>query len=220
MALLIGGNITIGSGVTISSESGPLRGLLSASGKSAYDSATADSWFAVSAADYANVQAGLSGVSTIGYTNADLSAATTPFSANFGATLNDVSSTVPVGYYVLGVVSRMVTTGILNFNPSISTTFRGTYNTIGTNVCVMNQSALPTYFLRKNPPSPVVATSYVALSKPTAGTTTSWGVSGSAVWGTGATGGAYSATLTSGSWTNFNTGLPAQQWLLTNVQQW
>ena len=215
MGVTIGTGITIEGGITISIEAGPLRNVLSPTGQAAYDAAATDAWFSVSATDYGNVQTGLSGITTVGYTAANLTAATTPFSQNFGATLNDVNATVATGNYILGLASRGSSSGTLTFRPYVSTTFRGTYSTIGTGNLVMTQSATPTYWLRKNPTATVATTSYVAVGPGTG--TMGWGSTGP--WG-GANlqGGAYSSTMN--SWTTFNSNVPAQQWLVTNVQQW
>ena len=81
----------------------------------------------------------------------------------------------------------------------------------------MSQTALPTYWLRKNPASAVAAASYVAVGPGTG--TMGWAAMGP--WGANnAQGAAYSATMTSGGWTVFPSNIPAQQWLLTNQAQW
>ncbi len=218
MSIVIGAGIEIGGGVTVSAAPSFIRTLLSPTGQSAYDAAVTDGWFAVSATDYGNVQAGLSGTSTIGYSDANFTTATIGFSQNFGATLNDVNATVTTGNYILGLVSRASgSSGTISFRPYVSTTFRGTYSTIGTGNLVMSQSATPTYWLRKNPSAAVASTSYVAVGPGTG--TLGWGAMGP--WGSNnSQGGAYSATMGSGSWTTFNSNVPAQQWLLTNTQQW
>ena len=217
MGIEIGTGITIGSGITISPPPSAIRALLSPTGQSAFDAAVTDGWFAVSATDYGNVQAGLTGVSTVGYSNANLASATISFSQNFGATLNDVNATVTTGNYILGLASRGNGSGTITFRPYVSTTFRGAYSTVGTGNLVMSQAAAPTYWLRKNPSSAVAATSYVAVGPGTG--TMGWGAMGP--WGgNNPQGGAYSATMGSGSWSTFNSNLPAQQWLLTNTQQW
>ena len=218
MAIVIGPGIEIGSGVSISRAPSAIRALLSASGQSAYDAAATDSWFAVSAADYGNVKAGLSGVSTIGYTDANFDSATISFSQNFGATLNDVNATVATGNYILGLVSKASgVSGTISFRPYSSSTFRGAYSTIGTGNLVMSQTAVPTYWLVKNPSAAVAGTTYVAVGPGTG--TRGWAAMGP--WGgNNSQGGAYSATMGSGSWTTFNSNLPAQQWLLTNTAQW
>jgi hypothetical protein len=217
MGVVIGTGITIGSGISIIPEAGPLRNVLSPTGQAAYDAASVDGWFAVSAADYGNVQAGLTGISTVGYTASNLTAATNNFSQNFGATLDDANSAVTAGNYILGLASRGAGSGTLTFRPYVSTTFRGTYSTIGTGSLVMTQSATPTYWIRKNPSAAVVSTSYVAVGPGTG--TLGWGSMGP--WGgNNPQGGAYSSTMASASWTTFNSSVPAQQWLVTSTQQW
>ena len=218
MSIVVGSGIEIGSGITISPGPSAIRALLSPTGQAAYDAAATDAWFAVTAADYSNVRAGLSGVSTVGYSDANFDSATIAFSQNFGATLNDVNATVATGNYILGLVSKASgVTGTISFRPYVSTTFRGAYSTIGTGNLVMSQTAIPTYWLRKNPSAAVEATSYVAVGPGTG--SRGWAAMGP--WGgNNAQGGAYSATMGSGSWTTFNSNLPAQQWLLTNQAQW
>lgn len=217
MGIEIGTGIEIGSGITISPPPSAIRALLSPTGQSAFDAAATDGWFSVSATDYGNVKAGLSGTSTIAYSDANLTAATNGFSQNFGATVNITNATVNTGNYILGLASRGSGSGTLTFRPYVSTTFRGTYSTIGPNSLVISQSAAPTYWLRKNPSSAVAATSYVAVGPGTG--TMGWGSMGP--WGSAdVNGGAYSSTMGSGSWTTFNSAIPAQQWLLTNAQQW
>ncbi len=219
MTIVIGPGITIGNGVTVTSvPAATLRSVLSPTGQSAYDAAATDGWFSVSATDYGNVLSGLSGTSTIGYSNANLDAATTGFSQNFGATVNITNATVNTGSYILGLASRAGSgTGTISFRPYSSLTWRGTYGTIGTGNLVMSQSTTPTYWLRKNPSAPAASATYVAVGPGTG--TRGWGSMGP--WGGNDTnGGAYSATMSSGGWTTFNSNVPAQQWLLTNTQQW
>lgn len=218
MAIVVGPGIEIGGGITISPAPSAIRAALSPTGQSAFDAATTDSWFAVSATDYGNVKAALSGTSTIGFTDANLTAATTGFSQNFGATVDITNATVSTGNYILGLASRGSGSGTLTFRPYVSTTWRGTYSAIGSNSPVISQTAIPTYWLRKNPPAPVAATSYVAVGPGSGGM--GWGSMGP--WGVinNTNSGAYSGTMTSGSWTNFPSSIPAQQWLLTNTQQW
>lgn len=219
MAIVIEGGITIGAGITISAEPGPIRSLLSTAGQAAYDAAATDGWFAVSATDYSNVKTGLSGVTIVGYNDTQLTTAGTAFSASFGATLDVGNATVSTGNYVLGMASRTSSgSGTLTFRPYVSTTFRGTYSTIGTGNLVMNTASTAFYWLRKNPSAAQATTSYVAVGVPSAGSGLSWN-SVAGPWGpNNTTGGAYSSNMN--SWTTFNSNVPAQQWVLTNVQQW
>ena len=70
MAIIIGPGISVGGGIGVnsgagapaSSGRGDMRSLLSASGKTAYDAAATDNFFAVSQTDYNAVVTGLSSV--------------------------------------------------------------------------------------------------------------------------------------------------------------
>ena len=222
MPIVIGNGINIGGGINIDFQVNSLRGLLSPAGQASYDSAATDGWFSVDASDYVNVRAGLNGVTTVGFTDDQLLNAGTPFSQNFGATVDQANAAVSTGNYVLGLASRTASggSGSLVFRPWISTTFRGTYVAFGVGNLTMNLAATRFYWLRKNPPTPVASTSYVALGVPNAGSTLGWGAgtASGGTWGSGSTGGAYSSGVS--SWTSFNATIPAQQWVLTNVRQW
>lgn len=218
MGVQIDSGITIGPGITISPPPSAIRTLLSPAGQTSYDATANDGWFSVSSTDYGNVRTGLTGITTVGYTDTQLTNATSGFSRNFGATLNTANATVTTGNYILGLVSRGQGSGTLIFQPYSSTTFKGSYSVIGTGNLTISQIATPTYWLRKNPSSAVPVDTYVAVGVPNGGTTLSWGYALGTTWGAGATGGGYSGTMT--TWTDFNSGLPAQQWLLTNTAQW
>lgn len=216
MGIQIDSGITIGSGITISSID--VRSLLSAAGQTAYDAAATDAWYSVSASDFANVKTGLASTSTIGYSDAQLTGTVSSFSQNFGATLDQANATVTGGNYILGFVSRAQgASGGITFSPRYATSFKGAYVTLGSNQISMTTSnvATPAYWLRKNP-AIQGGTVYVAVGTPNGGAGLSW--AGTGTWGSGATGGGYTSNNT--SWTDFNTGLPAQQWLLTTVRQW
>lgn len=216
MGITIGGGIAVGGGITVSQGPSAMRALLSGAGQTAFDAAAVGDWFAVSAADYGNVKNGLSGTSTVGYSDANLTNATTPFSTNFGATLDQANATVAANNYIIGLVSRTSGAGTLNFRAYSSAAFKGAYSTLGSNNLSMTQPTLPTYWLRKNPTDVSGSARYVAVGPRVSGAGASWG--GTGTWGAGATGGGYSPNMT--SWTDFNTSLPAQQWLLTSVLQW
>lgn len=182
-----------------------MRSLLSASGQTAYDAASDDSWFNVSSTDYAAVFSGLSGTTKVGMSDADVTITSPPaFSGTYGATLSQASATVSVGNYIIGFVFRgnnLVTTTI---RPYISTTFKGTYSTLGANIISAPSSTSPLYYLRKNPSSAVASTSYVALGPRSNGNhsaTGTWANSG------------YSANMS--TWNNYNATMPIQQWLIT-----
>lgn len=182
-----------------------MRSLLSASGQTAYDAATNNSWFNVSAADYAAVFAGISGTTKLGMDDAGLSGAGTAFSGTFGATLSQANATVASGSYIIGLVVKPNNAVASTFRPYIATTFKGTYSTLGTNTLSLPQNGL-TYFLRKGA-SAQGSTSYVAIGPRSSG---NWSAGGS--WASGG----YSSNMS--TWTLFTSTLPAQQWLVTTTQ--
>lgn len=218
MAIVFEPGVSIEGGISIVREPPTMRSLLSTAGQAAYDFATTDSWFAVSSTDYANVKAGLTNVSTIGCTDNQMLNAGQNFAQSLGATLDIANAAVPAGYYIIGLSTKTGSTGSGEtvFRPSISGTFRGIYSGMGVNAVTMNSTQTIFYWLRKLPEAPVNFTSYVAVGVPNAGSNRPWAATGN--WGSGATGGAYSLNMS--TWTTFTSTLPAQQWILTNVQQW
>lgn len=196
-------------GTNISGASTSMRALLSVSGQTAYDAASNDSWFNVSSSDYAAVLAGLAGTTKIGMSDADVNVASpSAFVGTYGITLPQSIVTVPVGNYVIGFVFRGYTATAATLRPYISTTFKGTYTTLGANIISASATASPLYYLRKNPASAVAATSYVAAGPRSAGGG-NWAATG-AFANSG-----YSADMS--TWTNWNTNTPIQQWLITTT---
>lgn len=193
----------------VSGGAGTMRSLLSTAGQTAYDGAANDAWFSVSSTDYAAVLAGLSGTSAIGMSDAQVTvASTTAFSGPLGVTLPQANSTVPSGNYIFGLVVRGAAGASAGtFRPYSSTTFKGTYTVLGSNTLSLAAVSTPQYYLRKNPVSATAATTYVAIGPRTV---SNWGATGS--WPAA---GAYSATMAAGSWTNYTSVLPIQQWLIS-----
>lgn len=184
-----------------------IRDLLSASGKTAYDAAGTDAWFSVSSTDYAAVLTGLAGTSSIGHTTAEVTGAVNAFVGTYGFTMPIANATVPANNYVIGLVTRGFQAAASTFRPYTSTTFKGTYTTLGNNIISAANTTNPVYFLRKTPTNQAT-TSYIALGPRNAGGG-NW-----ATAGTYANAG-YSANMT--SWTNWNTNAPIQQWLITTT---
>lgn len=183
-----------------------MRSLLSTSGQTAYDAASNDSWFNVSSTDYAAVFTGLSGTTKVGMSDAQVTVASpTAFSGTYGATLPQASATVPVGNYVIGFVFRGFQVAATTLRPYISTTFKGTYSTLGANIISADASNSPLYYLRKNPSSAVASTSYLAMGPRSGGN--NWSATGT--WANSG----YSADMA--TWTNYNSVMPIQQWLIT-----
>lgn len=184
-----------------------MRALLSVSGQTAFDAASNDSWFNVSSSDYAAVFNGLAGTTKVGMPDSDVTAAApTAFVGSYGITLPQANATVPVGNYVIGFVFRGYTATAATVRPYISTTFKGTYTTLGANVISASASASPLYYLRKNPASAAASTSYVALGPRSSG---NWAATGTYA------GAGYSANMS--SWTLWNTNTPIHQFLITTT---
>lgn len=190
--------------VTVSGTS--MRELLSASGKTTYDATANDSWFSVSASDYNSVASGLVGTSKIGMSDTDINTLGVAFVGTFGTTLPKANCTVPVGNYVIGFVFRGSSTVAATARPYISTTYKGTYTTIGSNSCSAAATSDPVYFLRKNPASATAATSYVASGPRSSG---NWSCVSN--WNSGG----YSLNMS--SWTSYTGQLPNQQYLISTT---
>ena len=192
---------------TVAAGGGNMRALLSASGQTAYDAASNDSWFNVSAADYAAVYSGLAGTSKIGMSDADVTTATfSAFVGTYGITLPQAYCTVTANYYVIAFVARGMSNIAGTFRPYYSTTFKGTYSTLGSNSITTAATNSPVYYLRKNAASAQATTSYVAMGPRNSGSG-NWAAMGT--W----SGAGYSANMT--SWTVWNSNTPIQQWLIS-----
>ena len=194
--------------------SGSMRSLLSASGQTAYDAATNNSWFSVSSADYAAVYAGLASTTKVGMDDSQVTTASpSAFVGTYGVTLPQAYATVSANRYVVGMVVRtMGTAG--TFRPYISTTYKGsTYTAMGTNTLTTTAVATPQYYLCKAP-SLQSSISYVAIGPRNVGGG-NWACHGTASSWTGA---GYTASMSPASWTTWNNATPIQQWLVTTTQ--
>lgn len=188
-----------------------MRPLLSVSGQTAYDAASNDAWFNVSSSDYAAVFSGLASTSKVGMSDAEVTVASPQaFVGTYGITLPQAYATVSANYYIIGFVIRGYTATAATFRPYVSTTFKGTYSTLGSNIVSGAASASPLYYLRKNPASAQASTSYVAMGPRSAGGG-NWASTGSWPGGAG-----YSANMS--SWTNWTANTPIQQWLVSTTQ--
>lgn len=195
------------------SGTGSMRNFLSAAGQAAYDATSNNSWFTASAADYNAVLTGLAGTSTIGMSNAQITTGSfTAFVGTYGTTLPQANATVPSGSYIIGFAARGATATVARFRPYVATTFKGAYTAIGNNGVTGSATTSSVYFLLKNPTSAQTTASYVAVGPKNAGEG-NWAATGA--WPGG---GGYSATMGAGSWTNFTSTLPTQQFLITTTQ--
>jgi len=149
---------SVSSGVSI-------RSVLSASGQSAYDAATAGNWFSVSASDYAAAVSGITGATKYVMNDTLVAENGSGWSGTYAQAFPSTIATIPSGVYLYGFISR--TQGGGTTTPLISTTFRGTYTSIANspNAAV---SGARGYFLRKSPTA-TSSTSYVGLVNSTTG---------------------------------------------------
>lgn len=226
-----GGNgavrIIWGTGRGFPSNAGPggfsYRSLLSSTGQAAYDATAYNDWFSVSAQDYANVQAGITGATTIGLSDAEMAQ---PIAGGLGtensATMAQNRATVAANTYVLGLVVRgQANANSFTFRPYIGPSFRGnTYGAIGQNSLTVTGNS-PLYWLRKNPALPTSLESYVMCGERiTNSGESNWALIENTNPSPGATGAAYSNNFS--TWTTLSATLtgPAQQWLLTTDVNW
>lgn len=163
MGIQIDGGITIGTGITISPPPSVLRGLLSPAGQTAYDAATTNNFFSVSAADYGNVAAGLNSVTK--YVMDDTQVANTGgggWTGGFAQAFPTATATVPAGTYVIGFIAKAYNSNG-TATPLISTAFppTATYTAIA-NSPTVGFSAL-NYYIRKAPTTATASTSYLGL---------------------------------------------------------
>jgi len=223
MAINIGGGISIGTGITITSVPDlTFYNLLSPTGQAAWSAAPDDGWFRVDGSDYVAVRSGLSSVTTFGNSGVEMSEAggSRTNTAN-GATLSSTSADVDAGNYVFGLSiynSLVPPGGSWTFRPYASATFKGTYFTLGSNACdTENQYGL-LYFLRKKPSSTNPVRWYAAVGP----AVTSTGFTGIGVINSSSdpnTGPARSPDMS--TWTaTINATSVAQQWLATSQRQW
>lgn len=142
-----------------------LRSFLSGAGQTAYDAASADSFFAVSQTDYDAVVAGVASTSTLGPSDADFSGASgSAFAGNYLFTADQSRATVPAGNYIIGF--RAVTE-YANQQWSIygGATFRSTspaYSQIST-TSPSTGATLGTYYYLRKAPAVQAATTYIAI---------------------------------------------------------
>jgi hypothetical protein len=145
-----------------------LRSFLSGAGQTAYDAASADSFFAVSQTDYDAVVAGVASVSTVG--PSDVQFASGPgnaFSANYLVTYPQANATVPANNYILGF--RAVT-GNSNSQWRIygAPTFKSTspvYSQISTDSPSTGAGApgIGTFYYLRKTPTVQAATTYIGI---------------------------------------------------------
>ena len=219
MAIIIGPGISVGGGIGVNSGagapapsgSGNMRSLLSASGKTAYDAAATDNFFAVSQTDYNAVVTGLSSVTKYVMSDVQVAENGSGWSAGYAQAFPSTISVVPSGVYIFGFISRTSSSG--TSTPLISTTFRGTYTAIA-NSPTTPSGGVRGYFLRKSSAA-TASTSYVGLVNSTTGLLGTTGYNISA----GQQGG-YDNTVPYSTWTSWAGAYQIFQLLGTPTQQW
>jgi hypothetical protein len=185
-----------------------LRSFLSGAGQTAYDAASADSFFAVSSTDYNAVVAGVASVSTLGPDDASFTGtAGNAFSANYIVTYPQAYATVPASNYIIGF--RAVT-GVTSSQWRIygGPTFKSTspvYSQISTDSPSTGASTGTFYYLRKAPATQA-ATTYIGVL----GTKTLTTTANSGTW----TGGGYTTGAFT-SWVSHTTNMTKVQVIIT-----
>lgn len=139
--------------VTLSPASGAnsLQSILSPAGLSAYETATADSYFAVSQTDFDNAATNLASVTKLGAPDSDrTTACPSPWSPDYITVINN-SIIIPANAYVLGYSIKMTTGTTSAFTRLVTaSTYKGSYSPI---VGANYPSAGPgmNYYLFKEP---------------------------------------------------------------------
>lgn len=187
-----------------------LRAALSTS-VSNYDSATVGNWVAITAAEYANIKATVTGATTTGMTEAQMGEAGSAWTGTCAYTLPSASASISSGSYIIcfslvGFNAVSATASCLT-----STTFIGTYSNVGNSPSISTGSTTRLYWVRKAPTDSVASTSYMA-SVISAGTrrmsTTIF------------SGGYYDCSSPYSTWTVWNSGGPQQQFVTTTTKSW
>ena len=204
-----------GEGSSVTGSSSPvvsdlIYNSLSAAGKTTFDATTVGNFFSVSAADYASVFANVTGATKYAMTDSQLAESVDAWSGGYAFTLDASTSTIPISSYVIGFAARADSAAAGTITPLVSTTYKGTYTAISNSptFAAGSPSAIQ-YYIRRNPSTPVAATSYLALVATTnrrRGSTTY--------------GGSYALTPYS-SWTNYaGAPGPVQQFIATTTKSW
>jgi hypothetical protein len=187
-----------------------IRSFLSGSGQTAYDAASADSFFAVSQTDYEAVVAGVASVSTVGPTDAEFaSTAGSPFSATYIVTYPQAAATVPANNYILGFKA---VTGASNSRWRIygGPTFKSTspvYSQISSDSPSTGAGApgIGTFYYLRKAPAVQAATTYIGIY----GTQSLVMTAAGTFTGGGYTNGAFTA------WSIWTTNMPKVQVIIT-----
>jgi hypothetical protein len=193
-----------------------IRSYLSASGKTAYDAASADSFFAVSSADWTAVISGLGNTTKLGPDDTNFTATSGgAFSGNYYFTMSQTMATVPANNYIIGF--RATSNSGLNQVWKIygSTAFKSynlnPYTQISSNSPGTGSSTGTFYYLRKAPTVQATTTYIAHFATQNFDMTPNGSYTTPAI---GATSSGYSANLST-VWTNWVDRVPKIQTLIT-----
>lgn len=141
-----------------------LRSFLSGAGQTAYDAASADSFFAVSSTDYNAVITGLGNTSTVGPSDANMTATSgTAFSSNYLFTASQDLATVPANNYIIGFRASTVnnnTTWKLYGGPTFKST-SPIYSQISTTSPSTGAGGSGIYYYLRKAPTVQAAATYI-----------------------------------------------------------
>ncbi len=193
-----------------------LRSFLSGAGQTAYDAASADSFFAVSSTDWNAVVAGVASTSKLGPDDTNFTATSGgAFSGGYYFTASQTLATVPANNYIIGF--RATSNSGLNQVWKIygSTTFKSynpnPYTQISSDSPGTGSSTGTFYYLRKAPTVQAVTTYIAHFAVQNFDMTPNGSYLTPAV---GATSSAYSANLAT-VWSNWVDRIPKIQTLIT-----
>ncbi len=176
-----------------------------------YNAASVGNWVSITAAEYANVKATVTGATTTGMTEAQMGESGSAWTGSCAFTLPSASASISSGSYIIcfslvGLNSLTTTASCLT-----STTFIGTYSNVGNSPSLSIASTTRLYWVRKAPTDSVASTSYMATVLST----------GSRRMGTTIfSGGYYDCSAPYSSWIAWNTQAPQHQFVTTTTKSW
>lgn len=190
-----------------------LQSILSPAGLSAYDTATAGSYFAVSQTDFDNAASNLASVTKLGMTNTQRTdACATTWSGNYLVVM-DNTIRVPANAYLLGYAVRLLSsvTGTQNSRLAASGSYKGSYDFINSSNYPTTVAGMNYYLFKEPAASPSIRYLGLWSSANQCGlpyTTSTGGY-------IGGTSGPFSGTFS-----NQSGNFPFMQLLYTTVDQW
>lgn len=189
-----------------------LQSILSPAGLSAYDTATAGSYFAVSQTDFDNAATSLSSVTKLGMADSDRTITCSTWSLNYVTVLNS-SITIPANAYILGFATRLKAGAPANSYVRLvtSSTYKGTYSFLVNSDFPTTVSGMNYYLFKE----PVTSNSLRYMGQ--------WSSADQCQGAFASTTGGYLGGTTSpfsGTFSNQPNNFPFIQILYTTVDQW